>query len=256
LIGQSQAGRRGSNNSPERASNSACPTCISVRHALHLRKKFSCGVNAILPVQSRVAKIFPFPDHPNQIHISSHPVPLRGAFRDRHERWVRDAMDTAATKDERCFRGRRSRVVLTPRRWRQVSRKYPRGDGGKKARSPRRARRKPLKPFACGNAGRIPAVTVVTMLVWFLFFPREAAGAAGARHSPRPPGRMVQHNSGASRRGNTEPYPQRHCERQRSNPFLLCAAMDCFADARNDDRKPASGGQGDDCRRNAPVLVR
>ena len=28
-----------------------------------------------------------------------------------------------------------------------------RGDGGKRARSPRRARRKPLKPFACGNAG-------------------------------------------------------------------------------------------------------
>jgi hypothetical protein len=46
-----------------------------------------------------------------------------------------------------CACGRRSRVVLTPRRWRQVSRKCPRGDGGKQARSPRRARRKPLKPL-------------------------------------------------------------------------------------------------------------
>jgi len=31
-----------------------------------------------------------------------------------------------------------------------------------------------------------PAVTVVTMLVSLLFFPREVAGAAGTRHSPRP----------------------------------------------------------------------
>src|SRR5579863_3273592 len=31
-----------------------------------------------------------------------------------------------------------------------------------------------------------PGATVVTTLVWFLFFPREAAGAMGARHSPRP----------------------------------------------------------------------
>jgi hypothetical protein len=45
-----------------------------------------------------------------------------------------------------------SRVVLTPRRWRQVGGRNSVGDGGKKARSPR-ARRKPLKPSACGNAG-------------------------------------------------------------------------------------------------------
>jgi hypothetical protein len=40
---------------------------------------------------------------------------------------------------------RRSRVVLTPRRWCQVSAKLTllRSDGGKKARSPGRARSKP-----------------------------------------------------------------------------------------------------------------
>jgi hypothetical protein len=43
--------------------------------------------------------------------------------------------------------GRLSRVVLTPRRWRQVSRSNSRDDGGKKARSPGRARNKPLKPL-------------------------------------------------------------------------------------------------------------
>jgi hypothetical protein len=47
---------------------------------------------------------------------------------------------------------RRNRVVLTPRRWRQVWRDDSSSDGGKKARSPRRARYKPLNHCA-GNAG-------------------------------------------------------------------------------------------------------
>ena len=48
-------------------------------------------------------------------------------------------------------RGRRSRVVLTPQGWRQVSHHDVRGDGDNKARSPGRARRKPLKPSAQGR---------------------------------------------------------------------------------------------------------
>ena len=59
---------------------------------------------------------------------------------------------------------RRSRVVLTPRRWRQVCGRhvgptgrghvtYSAGDGGKRARSPGRARRKPLKPLRAGMPG-------------------------------------------------------------------------------------------------------
>jgi hypothetical protein len=57
-------------------------------------------------------------------------------------RWTQAALKTRART---C--GRQSRVVLTPRRWRQVSRSYPLDDGGKKARSPGRARSKPLKPL-------------------------------------------------------------------------------------------------------------
>src|ERR1700722_3383949 len=34
------------------------------------------------------AKIFRFTSGPNHLHISRHPSPLRGAFRDRHERKV------------------------------------------------------------------------------------------------------------------------------------------------------------------------
>jgi hypothetical protein len=65
--------------------------------------------------------------------------------------------------DERCCCGRRSRVVLTPRRWRQVRGRQvgptgfrqaiSAGDGGKRARSPGRARRKPLKPLRAGMPG-------------------------------------------------------------------------------------------------------
>jgi hypothetical protein len=59
---------------------------------------------------------------PDTPHIDAVPRPQEGRTR-RHERWVRDAVDATATQDERSYCGRRSRVVLTPRRWRQVSRK-------------------------------------------------------------------------------------------------------------------------------------
>ena len=73
---------------------------------------------------------------------------MRGGSRSsRTLRW--DAMDAAVRMTKRAACGRRSRVVLTSRRWRQVGDdiSYRAGDGGKKARSPRRARRKPLKPL-------------------------------------------------------------------------------------------------------------
>jgi hypothetical protein len=109
-------------------------------------------------------------------------------------RWTQAARLTSALP---C--GRRSRVVLTPRRWCQVGGGNSAGDGGKQARSPGRARRKPLKPLRRGCRVN-PAVTVVTMLVWFLFFPREAAGAAGTRHSLRPrSGKGFVHDSDAMR---------------------------------------------------------
>jgi hypothetical protein len=73
--------------------------------------------------------------------------------------------------DERCCCVRRSRVVLTPRRWCQVRGGLvgPTGrrqtisvdDGGKQARSPGRARRKPLKPLRAGTSGD-SGVLVVT----------------------------------------------------------------------------------------------
>jgi hypothetical protein len=91
------------------------------RSALRAQADLLNRIKLMLPVQSPFAKIFPFPSDPNHLHISRHPSPHEGAFRDRHERrvgmrWTRVALLTRAHP---C--GRRSRVVLTPRRWRQAS---------------------------------------------------------------------------------------------------------------------------------------
>src|ERR1700712_2099445 len=56
---------------------------------------------------------------------------------------ARDAVDAEALLDEQRGCVRRSRVVLTPRRWRQVRGSHSAGEGGKQARSPGRARYKP-----------------------------------------------------------------------------------------------------------------
>jgi hypothetical protein len=68
---------------------------------------------------SPFAKIFPFSFHPNHFYIRHRPVPQRGGSRSSRTRdrmrWTQAALKTRALT---C--GRRSRVVLTPRRWRQV----------------------------------------------------------------------------------------------------------------------------------------
>src|SRR5712672_4064851 len=91
----------------------------------------------------------------------------RNGIAGRVERLVSDQQRA----DERCCSVRRSRVVLTPRRWCQVrgvksaqpglDKTYPLSDGGKRARSPGRARRKPLKPLRAGMPGD-SGVLVVT----------------------------------------------------------------------------------------------
>jgi hypothetical protein len=61
----------------------------------------SNGINAIPPVQSPLQKFSTLPV--GQIIFTNlrHPALSRGAFRDRHGRWVRDAVDAAAAQDER-----------------------------------------------------------------------------------------------------------------------------------------------------------
>jgi hypothetical protein len=97
--------------------------------------------------------------------------------------------------DERYCCVRRSRVVLTPRRWRQVrgccvgptGRGYNVGSRATVANKPghRGERRNPLKPLRAGMPGD-SGVLVVTRVPSITIIAHEAAGAAGIRHSPRP----------------------------------------------------------------------
>jgi hypothetical protein len=146
-------------------------------------------------------------------------------------RWTRMARLTSVLV---C--GRRSRVVLTSRRWRQASQKFLQGDGDNKARSPRRARRKPLKPSRAGMPGD-PGATVVTN-ARATYSTRAAAGATGTRHSPRPLlGEGFRHNSGASRGEDADSYLNypRHCERSEAIHSCFLIASWNLRFARNDD---------------------
>jgi hypothetical protein len=67
----------------------------------------SCGLWADLPdvmifrnhVNPSFGKYFSFPEM--QIsRMVCHPAPARGALRDRHGRWARDAMDALTSPDE------------------------------------------------------------------------------------------------------------------------------------------------------------
>jgi hypothetical protein len=95
---------------------------------------------------------FCFPFDPNQFYISRHPGPHGGAFRDRHRRRVRDAMDASGATDERA--PLRTAKSCGPDAS-MVGVKFLRGellgdDGDNKARSPGRVRGRPLKPSRAG----------------------------------------------------------------------------------------------------------
>src|SRR5258708_10097413 len=72
--------------------------------------------------QARFAKIFLFSLDPNQFTDSPRPVSTRGALRNVINAG-RDAVDAAARETNAVCFVRRSRVVLTPRSWRQVCEK-------------------------------------------------------------------------------------------------------------------------------------
>src|SRR5882724_425092 len=136
--------------------------------------------------------------------------------------------------DERCCSVRRSRVVLTPRRWRQVrgvksaqpglDKTYPLTTVAKEP-GHRGARRKPLKPLRAGMPGD-SGVLVVTRVRSTTTSAHEAAGATGIRHSPRPLlGERFINGSGAWRgEAANARLPSLRGAKRRSNPFFLYAA--------------------------------
>ncbi len=130
---------------------------------------------------------------PNQKHFPRCPASIRGAFRDRHERWVRDAVDALATQD-----GRRSKrtakscgpgipTLMSSLRGDDLA-----GDGGKKARSPGRVRRKPLKPLRAGTPGDPAKPAVTTLVCFFVLHARPRAQLApGVPHALPFSGRRI-----------------------------------------------------------------
>jgi hypothetical protein len=104
-------------------------------HPMRVKTNLLKPINVICPVQIASQK-YSASCSLNHPHI--HCVPARrGAFRGRHKRWAGDAVDAAASArhvmqggvkpvsgqrraDQRCCRVRSSRVVLTPRRRRQL----------------------------------------------------------------------------------------------------------------------------------------
>jgi hypothetical protein len=129
-------------------------TSAFIRRATELR---TCGMlHMCLSERARYFsenQKFYFPSDPNHFITPAVPAHTEGRFAivtdvGQGMRWTRAAPETRA-----LICGRRSRVVLTPRRWRQVGGSDSAGDGGKKARSPGRARYRPLKPSRAGMPG-------------------------------------------------------------------------------------------------------
>jgi hypothetical protein len=65
---------------------------------LRAKTNFVSRFNLIWAVQFPPAEIFRFPLHPNQWLSRRCSGPIRGAYRDRHERWARNAVDARALR--------------------------------------------------------------------------------------------------------------------------------------------------------------
>ena len=140
-------------------------------------------------LSSRLRKNIPLRDLLKSALLNPMSRPTRGAYRDRHGRWVRDAMDAErraqSLRGRAAVCGRRSRVVLAPRRWCQVGGRKSADDGGKKARSPG-STKEPVKTIAQGRPVD-PAPPVLTT-VCFLPMHTGRGCEPSTRPSLRPPG--------------------------------------------------------------------
>ena len=116
-------------------------------------------------------------------------VPTRGAYRDRHGRGARDAMDAVLRKTSADRRGRPSRVVPIPRRWDQPLRLKSlelMSPWGRWLSSPvhRGEREAAVNTIVRGMPACFGQPAVTNSRDYH--FTREAAGAACTRHSLRP----------------------------------------------------------------------
>ena len=98
-------------------------------------------------------KIFPFIADPNHFYIPRRPAPHRGAFRDRHGRRARDAMDAVGAADEST--GARTAKSCGPdaSTLASSSRNHPRATVTRKPDHRGEHENKPLKPLRAGTPG-------------------------------------------------------------------------------------------------------
>ncbi len=137
------------------------PMCSCARrgstNSVRREAKFASPIKAITPVQSRREKYFYFSF--SEIVISlRHPASMRGALRDRHERWVRDAVGASTLQRDL------TRTNSVDARGQVVWSRHPGADAcatrrvsvvawGQESRSPGRARSSRSNHRA-GKAGR------------------------------------------------------------------------------------------------------
>ena len=152
--------------------------------------KFASPFNTICRFTYSHAKISLAPSGKSVVLVCAS-RPTRGALRDRHECWARDAMGALVSLDEwhRC--ARRNRVVLISRRWDQVSRSIREATVAIKPRSPGRARisRKAIArgmPVAPAEPVVHPAFPAPSLLRGTLFGKTRALTRRG--NVPRRPG--------------------------------------------------------------------
>ena len=140
--------------------------------------------DATCPVPSQ--KYFAFPVGQISLQVSPSRPQQKGRCA-RHERW--DGMRWTRMRCKTSSADADGEVVWSRHPDAGVrSAAFLRTTVANKPGTPGRARRNPLKPFACGNAG-MSRWTCGDYARVVCFIPREAAGALGARHSPRPYGR-------------------------------------------------------------------
>ena len=73
---------------------------------------------------------------------------------------------------------RQSRVVLTPRPWRQACGRYPAGDGGKKRRFTGESTKEPVQTIARGKPECLAELVVTTLVCFFILQTRLRARLA------------------------------------------------------------------------------
>ncbi len=189
--------------------------------------KFASPIKAITPVQSRREKYFYFSF--SEIMISlRHPASMRGALRDRHERWVRDAVGASTLQRDL------TRTNSVDARGQVVWSRHPGADAcatrrvsvvawGQESRSPGRARSSRSNHRA-GKAGRF------RLHLWFCRVRFCCTRTMGASRRPVFPAPSISKrvsdsaSPGRNRTAGTRRcvFQDRHCE-ERSDEAIQTA---------------------------------